>query len=119
MTCTCKSSGYPAKCEQTKRNTKSFWQGCPFKVCFGLSEDDQSPFIKKLNDVRSHLVSEKLYKHMPRQQLLPDVVKENVQQAISLKSNYKLFHQKIKNFGINVTLKDIASMKQYGKSDVY
>ena len=96
MTCTCKSSGYPAKHEQTKRNTKSFRQGYPFKVCFGLSEDDQSPFIKKLNDVHSHLVSEKLYKHMPCQRLLPDDVKENVQQVISLNSNYKLFYEKIK-----------------------
>ena len=47
----------------------------------------------------------------PGQRLLP----ENVQQAISLKSNNKLLQQKIKNSGINVTLKDIANMKQNGK----
>ena len=55
---------------------------------------------------------------MPRQRLLPDDIKGNVQQAISLKSNNKLLQQKIENSGINVTLKDIANMKQYGKSDL-
>ena len=41
-----------------------------------------------------------------------------MQQAISLKSNNKLLQQKIENSGINITLKDIANMKQYGKSDL-
>ena len=55
---------------------------------------------------------------MPYQRLVPDDIKENVQQAISLKSNNKLLQQKIWNSGINVTLKDIANMKQYRKSDL-
>ena len=55
---------------------------------------------------------------MRRHQPLPDDIKENVQQAISLKSNNKLLQQKIENSGINITLKDIANMKQYGKSDL-
>ena len=118
MTYTCKFSGYLEKCEQRKRNTKSFWQDCPFEACFGLSEDGQSLIIKKLNEVHNHLVFEELHKHMPRQRLLPDDIKGNVQQAISLKSNNKLLQQKIENSGINVTLKDIANMKQYGKSDL-
>ena len=41
-----------------------------------------------------------------------------MQQAISLKSNNKLLQQKIENSGINITLKDIANMKHYGKSDL-
>ena len=55
---------------------------------------------------------------MPYQRLVPDDIKENVQQAISLKSNNKLLQQKIWDSGINVTLKDIANMKQYRKSDL-
>ena len=118
MTYTCKFSGYPEKHEQRKRKVKSFRQGCSFEVCFGLSEDGQSLNIKKLNEVYSHLVFEELYKHMPCQRLVPDDIKENVQQAISLISKNKLLQQKIWNSGINVTLKDIANMKQYRKSDL-
>ena len=55
---------------------------------------------------------------MPRQRLLSDDIKENVEQAISMKSNNKLLQQKIENSGINVTLKGKANMKQYGKSDL-
>ena len=65
MTYTCKFSGYPEKREQRKRNTKSFRQGCPFEVCFGLSEHGHSLIIKKLNEVHTHLVFEELYKRMP------------------------------------------------------
>ena len=55
---------------------------------------------------------------MPRQRFIPNNVKENVQQAISLKQNSKLLQQKIENSGITFTLKGIANMKQYGKSDL-
>ena len=97
MTYTSKFSGYPEKRENRKRNTKSFRQGCPSEINFGLSEDGQTLVIKKINETHNHLISAELCKPMPRQRILPDSLTENVNDAISLKSNSKLLQQKNRN----------------------
>ena len=103
MTIGCKFSGYPKKRDDRKRDTTSFRQSCPFQICLSLSDNGQSLVIKKANEQHNHIISEHLYRSLPRQRTLPDNLKEKVKDAISLKSNSKLLQQKIENSGITNT----------------
>ncbi|XP_065682081.1 uncharacterized protein LOC124811298 [Hydra vulgaris] len=113
----CKFSGKSSQPElERKRKTKSFRCGCPFEIVLELSVDNQHLQVVRVQEEHNHLVSQELYKHLPKQTTLsPDMMK-NVKEAIQLKANSKHLQQKIElSSGKKCILKDIANLRQYSK----
>ena len=115
MKCTYKFSGYPLKEENCKRNTKSSQKGCPFENYFSLWEDQQTFVIQKKNEAHNNLVSVEIYKHIPCKRILLDSFKGNFKMLFHWSQIERSYSKKKECSGINVTLKDIANMKQYQK----
>ena len=92
----CKFGGKPNTSKERKRKTKSFRQGCPFKIYIALSDDGQSLEVITLNEEHNHTLSKEVYDHLPRQRAVPDEVKEEIREALYLQANTKLLQQKVK-----------------------
>lgn len=103
-----------------KRKTKSFRQGCPFKVYISLSENGQYLQVNRISSTHNHLLQQQIYEHLPRQRAARNKhVTKEIEDAIKLQANPKLLKQKIETAtGKKVTLKDISNIKQNSKKNV-
>ena len=108
----CKFAGKPRKKVNREKETKSFWQSCPFQIYLSASEDGNALEVTRMNLSHNHEVSKELYQSLPRQRSLPSELLEEVKSAIKLKANNKLLRQKIEQeTGKMVTLKDLSNIK--------
>ena len=112
----CKFGGEPRKRTDRIRKTKTFRQGCPFEIYITLAADGQSLEVNRIKELHNHELGKELYERLPRQRAVSEEDKIEMENAIKLKANSKLLRQKIEqSTGKEVTLKDIANMKQKTK----
>ena len=82
-----------AKKVNREKETKRFWQSCPFQIYLSASEDGNALEVTRMNLSHNHKVSKELYQSLPRQRSLPLELLEEVKSNIKLKTNDKLLRQ--------------------------